>query len=118
MPDSDPRYLYVASPGGEEDERPCKIGISYDPANRISSLRANPFHSYGKEIDLVKVYECKGRILSTRSVENDYRDKFRQQTLARSEDWFDFEADKLVNELDNDERCSAVRLDEIGGSTS
>lgn len=108
MPDNRTRYLYVASPGGDENESPCKIGISYDPSHRVSSIRSNPFRSYGKEVDLVKVYECEGDVLSTRSVENDYRDTFREQTLADAEDWFDFEADVLVGKLDNDERCSAI----------
>ena len=108
MTTSTPRYLYVASPGGKEDGSPCKIGISYNPEKRIYRIRANPYHFYEEEMDLVKVYECAGELLSTRCVENDYRDKFGKQTLPKSEEWFDFEAGLLVDEIDDDERCSAV----------
>lgn len=114
MSDSDTRYLYVASPGGEEDKSPCKIGISGDPQHRISRIRAHPFHSYSEEMDLVKVYECEGRVLPARSVENDYRDEHREETLPRAEEWFGFEADLLIGELDADERCTSVGLEEIG----
>ncbi|MCS3685793.1 GIY-YIG nuclease family protein [Salinibacter ruber] len=113
MSESNTRFLYVASPGGKKDESPCKIGISYNPRSRIYGIRANPFRSYDEKICLIKVYECKKWVSSTRSVENDYRSMLRDLTLPSAEEWFDFEAGLLVGELDNDERCSAVSPEEI-----
>lgn len=110
------QYLYVASPGGEEDAKPSKIGISVDPPKRMSYIRRvyqqsdliTPSIPEQPAFDIVRIYDSKK---DANIIERSLARALREYTLPRPREIFEITATELIELIEEAATCTTVEMD-------